>query len=185
MADRSLKYLRPFQGGIFTEAQKTEYINRVYDPKEIAETEYYQTIEKYLQHFDLISPAEYTKDEADKEFRHIQSITVMPDCIFHRKRELIEEGLRFQQTPYAGGEAKAVIRSRIEELTLNVNIYSNRWPDHIDRDTICVDMEDNTVNLRNRRTEIHRSQLKYEFDEETGKGAGLRLDTVDQEEFFV
>ena len=185
VADRSLKYLRPFQGGIFTEVQKTGYINRVYDPKEIEETEYYQTIEKYLQHFDMISPAEYTKEEADKEFRHIQSITVMPDCIFHRKRELIEEGLRFQQTPYAGGEAKAVIRSRIEELTLNVNIYSNRWPDHIDRDTICVDAEDNIVNLRNRRTDIHRSQLKYEFDEETGKGAGLRLDTVDQEECFI
>ena len=78
-----------------------------------------------------------------------------------------------------------MIRSRIEELTLNVNIYSNRWPDHIDRNTIYVDMEDDAVNLKNRRTDIHRSQLKYEFDEETGKGAGLRLDTVDQEECFI
>ena len=188
MAERSLKYLYPCQGGIFTEARKTEYINRVYDPKEIKETNYYQTIEKYLEHFDTISPAEYTKEEADREFRNIRSITVMPDCIYEEKRELIEECLRFQQTHWAGGEVKAVIRSRIDELTLNVNIYSNRWPEHIDRDTVYVSTEDNSgkgTNRKSGRTDIHRSQLRYEFDEETGKGAGLGLDKADQEECFV
>ena len=81
-----------------------------------------------------------------------------------------------------------MIRSRIDELTLNVNIYSNRWPEHIDRDTVYVSTEDNSgkgTNRKSGRTDIHRSQLRYEFDEETGKGAGLGLDKADQEECFV
>ena len=54
-----------------------------------------------------------------------------------------------------------------------------------DSATPLSEKEDDAVNLKNRRTDIHLSQLKYEFDEETGKGAGLRLDTVDQEECFI
>ena len=77
MTDRSLKYLRPFQGGIFTEAQKTGYINRVYDPKEIEETEYYQTIEKYLQHFDMILPLNIPKK---KRIKSSGIFRVLPSC---------------------------------------------------------------------------------------------------------
>ena len=49
-----------------TESDKSEYINKVYCTDEIKDTDYYRDIEKFLAMFKELTPAEYSKSEADE-----------------------------------------------------------------------------------------------------------------------
>ena len=186
LLERSLKFLRLYEGVIFTEAMKSEYIQKVYDPKEIKGTKYYKKIERNLSHLETIHPEDYTKEEADQEFRKIDSITVMPDKIYRENRDMVLGSLHFLTAPYVGREAKALVRSKLNDLTLNINCYFGRYPDKIDKGIIYPDNGDTeNYKYKTQMMEIHRSQYKYDFDEINCCGSGLLLDSVEEEEFFL
>ncbi|WP_235395312.1 CRISPR-associated helicase Cas3' [Faecalicatena contorta] len=174
--ERSLNLLRKYENVILSEKQKIEYINRVYCTEEILKTNYYQEIKKYLKLFDTINPLEYSKREADEKFRDIKSITVVPDIIYRENREIFERGIELFQTPHVSREIKSVFTSKLNSLTLNLNLYS-----HI-KD---VDVDTIGQNGKKKICDIHRARMKYEFDINTGRGRGLLLNEKEEEDFIL
>lgn len=53
-------------------------------------TKYYEEIEYWLEHFSTIHPIEYTKEDVDKKFRNIHSITVLPDTLYEENQVLLK-----------------------------------------------------------------------------------------------
>lgn len=169
MYERSVTFLKKYEDIIFTEEMKTEYINQVYKTEEITETSYYKEIERFLGHFHEVKPAEYSKQEADEEFRLIRSITVLPEKIYKEHRELFEYGCDFMKKPHVGSDIKNIIRTKMESLTLSLSLYHGRYPEGVDKAVI-------------RDTDIHRTKLKYEF--QNGRGRGLLLDEMEEDDWM-
>lgn len=167
MYNRSFEFLEKYQGHIFTEEQKNKYISEVYDAEQIRDTNYYKKIEEYLNFFENIKPLDYDKKESDEKFRDINSLTVIPDSICIENEDVIEACIEFLKHSNIGKEGRAIIHSKLNLLTLNLNIY-HKYPKHVDR---------NTIN----GTNIHRSSLKYEFDPYKCSGRGLLPEEERQE----
>lgn len=169
--DRSVEMLRKYDGEFFSETQKKEYINDVYDTKQIKNTNYFKQIEKYIANFKNLQPLEYDSKEVDEEFRRINSVTVMPDKIYDKYSNLIECITDFLETSNVDRSVRSILKSKLASITLSVNIY-HQLPKGIDRSTI-------------KPLDIYRTNLKYDFDESIGNGMGLVLDQFADEAFFV
>lgn len=148
--DRSADLLRKYAGEIISEADKTKYINEVYDVASIKKTKYFRQIEENLEHFQALMPSEYDAQEAKDDFRAIRSVTVIPDKVYHQNQDFIEEIDRFISVPHMDKGVRNLLKSRIMSMTLSLNINYG-IPQGIDRGTIG-------------RNDIHRTSLKYDFD---------------------
>ena len=175
--NRSIKCLKKYENMLFTEEMKTAYINEVYDIDAIKGTKYYMEIEKYLKLFKEIRPTEYKKIAVDKEFRNIESITVIPDSIYDSNQGFLEDGIEVLKTAYIGPEVKNIIRTKITDLTLGMPIYSARLY-AVDRG--CIGQSGTK-----RILDIHRIPSQYEFDVENFSGRGLILEKKEDEAIFV
>lgn len=164
MYDRSLDLLAQYENLEFVERMKTTYMNQVYDPDKIKKTSYYEEIEDCLQRLSKIHPVDYKLKEA--EIRKIDSVTVVPEDIYQEKMDLFEYGTDFLRKSNISKETKSLIRSKLEDMTLNLSIYNNKFPENVDR--VSVGFKD-----CKKVTDIHRTEYKYEFDPRTGKGQGL------------
>lgn len=161
--ERALEHLKEYEGDIFTEENKTKYMNEVYNIEEIRNTKYFKEIETYLNLFENIHPTEYLAKEA--EVRNINSITIVPERIYQEKKEVFDAGIEFLSKPNIGRETRSLIKSKLQDLTLSLPIYQ-KFPEKVDKKTIG--------NGRKRKVmDIHRATYKYEFEFETGKGMGL------------
>lgn len=80
--------------------------------------------------------------------------------------DLFENGTDFLRKSNISKETKSLIRSKLEDMTLNLSIYNNKFPENVDR--VSVGFKD-----CKKVTDIHRTEYKYEFDPRTGKGQGL------------
>ena len=67
--ERSWECLGVYENRIFTEEQKINYINEVYDTEKIVNTEYYKEIEAYLEYFQKLPVNELSKMDGKKKFR--------------------------------------------------------------------------------------------------------------------
>lgn len=157
--DRSVALLKMFDDKLLSEADKVEYINQVYDLEYIKGTQYFQQIEKYIDHFKTLLPAEYDAREVQEEFRAIQSITVMPDTIYDQNREVIQSIAGLLETPHIDTGIRKLLKSRLADMTLSLSITYG-IPDGIDKCTIGL-------------FDIHRTALCYDFDGESGLGLVL------------
>lgn len=173
---RSLDKLHQYVGKTLSEKEKIDYINQVYCAEEIMDTSYYKEIEKYLKHFEELTPLEYSKQETDEKFRNIQSITVVPDSIYDENQIIFEKSIEVLECPHIGRNVKSVFTAKLNDLTLNLNRYGNMKG----VDVATVGEKGNCKIL-----DIHRINLKYEFDRETGKGCGLLLKQIEDEQFFI
>lgn len=167
--DRSADLLKMRKGKLFSESDKVNYINEVYHIEQIQKTEYFRQIEKNIRHFNELSPAEYEAKEAKKDFRAIQSITVMPDSIYNQNRDLIQSIIELLDTPYFDKGIRKSLKSKLADMTLSLTIYGT-IPDGIDKSS-------------NGLFDIHRTRLQYDFDGD--KGVGLLLDKMEDEDFFI
>jgi len=167
--DRSVDLLREKEGKLFSEPDKTAYIDMVYDVEQIRRTAYFEQIEKNMAKFEELWPAEYDAKEAQEEFRAIQSITVMPDAVYHANLEEIEAIRRSLNMPYIDKGTRKLQRARLAEMTLSLNPRYG-LPDSVDKESIGI-------------AGIHRTRLKYDFDGSTG--LGLQLDKVEDEDIFI
>ena len=98
----------------------------------------------------------------------IKSISVIPDEIYNENQEFIENYQEIICARYLGQEAKAILNSKLNELTLSVTLYNRGSWIGIDKDVI-------------KNTDIHRSMYEYVFDENTGKGIGLSRKTMEDD----
>lgn len=164
--DRSLELLSKYEHILFSEDKKTAYMNEVYSVDGVKETIYFENIQKDLKLFSEIHPTEYSADEA--EVRDIRSVTIVPENVYVENQNLFEYGVEFLKKPNMSREARSLIKSKLENLTLSLNLYQ-KFPAEVDRTTIGVS--------ENRKiTDIHRAQYNYEFDIESGKGCGILFD---------
>lgn len=164
--DRSLELLSKHEHILFSEDKKTAYMNEVYSVDGVKETIYFENIQKDLKLFSEIHPTEYSADEA--EVRDIRSVTIVPENVYVENQNLFEYGVEFLKKPNMSREARSLIKSKLENLTLSLNLYQ-KFPAEVDRTTIGVS--------ENRKiTDIHRAQYNYEFDIESGKGRGILFD---------
>ena len=164
--DRSLELLSKYEHILFSEDKKTAYMNEVYSVDGVKETIYFENIQKDLKLFFEIHPTEYSADEA--EVRDIRSVTIVPENVYVENQNLFEYGVEFLKKPNMSREARSLIKSKLENLTLSLNLYQ-KFPAEVDRTTIGLS--------ENRKiTDIHRAQYNYEFDIESGKGRGILFD---------
>lgn len=164
--DRSLELLSKYEHILFSEDKKTAYMNEVYSVDGVKETIYFENIQKDLKLFSEIHPTEYSADEA--EVRDIRSVTIVPENVYVENQNLFEYGVDFLKKPNMSREARSLIKSKLENLTLSLNLYQ-KFPAEVDRTTIGLS--------ENRKiTDIHRAQYNYEFDIESGKGRGILFD---------
>lgn len=164
--DRSLELLSKYEHILFSEDKKTAYMNEVYSVDGVKGTIYFENIQKDLKLFSEIHPTEYSADEA--EVRDIRSVTIVPENVYVENQNLFEYGVEFLKKPNMSREARSLIKSKLENLTLSLNLYQ-KFPAEVDRTTIGLS--------ENRKiTDIHRAQYNYEFDIESGKGRGILFD---------
>lgn len=167
--ERSADLLQKKEGKLFSESDKTAYINAVYDVERLKRTKYFQQVEKNLDCFQELWPAEYDAGKAQEDFRAIQSITVIPDAVYNEKLDEIEKIQNLLREPYIDKVTRKLQKARIADMTLSLNTCYG-FPDNIDRDTIGM-------------FDIHRTRLKYDFDGYTG--LGLLLDKTEDDDIFI
>ena len=174
--ERSVNYLKKYENIQFSEQLKTEYMNYVYATEEIKNSEYYKEIEKTLKELEEIHCAEYTKKEVDRQFRGIESVIVMPERIYEKNREFIDKSIELLSVAYMGQEIKTMIRKRLEDLTVSVSGFKSKK----------MQADQMTIGQREQKkvTNIHRANVKYEFDEEACRGRGLVLNEEETDNFF-
>ena len=76
--NRAVDFIKEYDNKIFTEEQKLEYINKVYNSKELENSDYLESINKNYEALKNLSPAFIDKSQATDLFRAIDSVTVMP-----------------------------------------------------------------------------------------------------------
>ena len=171
---RSVDCLRKYDGMLLSESDKKVYIDEVYDIEKIKNTEYYNQIDRSIAKFSTINPLEYDSKDADGDFRNMDSITVIPDRIYNDNREFIDVIAETINTPGVHSGVRKILKSKLESITLNLNIRNKHcYPNGVDYDTIKKSLD------------IHRANLKYDFDETKGRGIGMLLDVLEDEVFFV
>lgn len=167
--DRSVELLKHKDGELLSETDKIEYIKAVYDVNQIRKTSYFQQIEENLKHLKTLTAAEYDMKTAQKKFRGIQSICVMPDCVYEDNVRLIESIRSLLQMPHVQTGIRKLLKDKLAGMTLSLTVQYG-IPDGIDKDTIAA-------------FDIHRTGLRYEFDGVTGQG--LILEKVQDEGLFL
>lgn len=108
----------------------------------------------------------------DYDFREINSITLIPDDEYYNSCDIIEKEIELLQTPRVDREIRQLIRSDILDRTLSLNLYSSKYG--VEGIDTCIE-----------GTNIHRTSMRYEFDEETGTGVGLDLFNKNDEDNFL
>lgn len=167
--DRSINLLKRKDGQLFSEVDKVNYINDVYNVEQIQDTKYFRQIEENINKFKTLHPCDYDKKETDEEFRDIKSITVIPDTIYNQNCEMIQSIKELMEIPYVDKSIRKLLKMKIADMTLSLNtIYG--IPDGIDRSTIEF-------------FDIHRTTLSYDFD--GNRGRGLLLDKIEDENNFI
>lgn len=76
--NRTVDFIKEYDNKIFTEEQKLEYIEKVYNTKELEKSDYLKSIYDNYNILEKLSPAFIDKSQAVDLFRAIDSVTVMP-----------------------------------------------------------------------------------------------------------
>ena len=153
--------------------KKNEYINRVYCTEDLVDTAYYKNIESALENFKKINQAEYSKAEVDKQFRDINSVTVIPDNIYDQNIDFIDNCLNIINNRYIKKDIRSIIMSKISDMTLSLPIYNRyKLPELVDECVIKTRGKDIDY-IKQVEMNIHRTRRMYEFDMEKCMGRGL------------
>lgn len=79
---RAVDFIKEYDNKIFTEEQKLEYIEKVYNTKELEKSDYLESINKNYEALKNLPTAFIEKSQATDLFRAIDSVTVMPKGIY-------------------------------------------------------------------------------------------------------
>ena len=168
---RSVKYLTEYTHGVMFESDKSEYIKKVYCTEEIKNSEYYRNIERFLAMFKELTPAEYSKSEVDEKFRDIKSIKIIPDNIYENNRETISECLDIIHNSDVDRKAKNDARAKLDSYVIAIQLYAyKKYPDGIDHNVIPG-------------SDIHKSCMRYDFNDKDLTGEGLILGEYEKDIF--
>lgn len=119
----SVEHIQEYNNQIFTEEDKQDYINKVYDIEKLKKKNYYNTIEKNIKDLEILPIGGIDKGTAEEQFRNIQNITVIPRIFY---KELNEKNI-FQKYEEAFGEDKIDIIDEIMDYTLSAPLYFKEY----------------------------------------------------------
>lgn len=123
----SVEHIQEYNNQIFTEEDKQDYINKVYDIEKLKnidnENSYYKTIKKNIEDLKIFPIGGIDKGTAEEQFRNIQNITVIPRIFY---KELNEKNI-FQKYEEAFGEDKIDIIDEIMDYTLSTPLYFREY----------------------------------------------------------
>lgn len=119
----SVEHIQEYNNKIFTEEDKQDYINKVYDIEKLKKKNYYNTIEKNIKDLEILPIGGIDKGTAEEQFRNIQNITVIPRIFY---KELNGKNI-FQKYEEAFGEDKIDIIDEIMDYTLSAPLYFEKY----------------------------------------------------------
>ena len=123
----SVEHIQEYNNKIFTEKDKQDYINKVYDIEKLKnidnENSYYKTIKKNIKDLEIFPIGGIDKETAEEQFRNIQNITVIPRIFY---KELNGKNI-FQKYEEAFGEDKIDIIDEIMDYTLSAPLYFKEY----------------------------------------------------------
>ena len=96
----------------------------MYCTEELVDTAYYQNIKKALDNFQIIKEAEYSKQEADRQFRNINSVTIIPDNIYNQNIDFIDNCLKIINDIYIKMDIRCIFTSKISDMTLSLPTFN-------------------------------------------------------------
>jgi len=128
--ERSLKYIGMISDHLVTEEEKEDYIKKVYSYEELRDSSkcdkgrFYSEIEEAIKKFKGLHPGIYSKNEAVKLLRDIQSYAYIPISIYNQVLEFGEFDDLVKQAVLSGtGGIQA--EQRIKDLSVSVPYPEN------------------------------------------------------------
>ena len=118
----SVEHIQEYNNQIFTEEDKQDYINKVYDIEKLKKKNYYNTIEKNIKDLEILPIGGIDKETAEEQFRNIQNITVIPLKFY--EKELKDILQKYDET---FGEEKMDIIEEIMNYTLSAPLYFKEY----------------------------------------------------------
>lgn len=163
IVERSLKYIHLYEEKYFSEIDKQQYIQSVYNTKDIKETNYYQKIHYILNKIDSIQPGQFTKEEAMKNFRAVSTVQVVPEEIYNSVefQEILSKLEKCKDF-----KDKLSIQTHLEEYTMNITPYNGLSKENIVRSTISSMFPEINIHriFRFYNSDIGLTTDKYEED---------------------
>jgi len=125
--NRAVDFIKEYDNKIFTEEDKQDYINKVYDIEKLKNIDnknsYYNTIKKNIEDLEIFPIGGIDKGTVEEQFRNIQNITVIPRIFY---KELNKKNI-FQKYEEAFGEDKIDIIVEIMDYTLSAPLYFREY----------------------------------------------------------
>ena len=119
----SVEHIQEYNNEIFTEEDKQDYINKVYDIEKLKKKNYYNTIRDNIKDLELLPIGGIEIGTTKEQFRNIQNITVIPRIFYN---ELIEKNI-FQKYDETFGEERMDIIEKIMNYTLSAPLYFEKY----------------------------------------------------------
>ena len=123
----SVEHIQEYNNEIFTEEDKQDYINKVYEIERLKkldnENSYYKKIKKNIKDLELLPIGGIEIGTTKEQFRNIQNITVIPRIFYN---ELIEKNI-FQKYDETFGEERMDIIEKIMNYTLSAPLYFEKY----------------------------------------------------------
>ena len=156
--DRSVEYLKKFLGKIFTEEEKIEYINKVYNAQDLKIGEFANKINSAIKECEDMLPFYLSKEEAQKKIREITSVSLIPISTYNKIN--------------ANGDFDSLISKSIDKSLGYIERIKaeNKIKEYVV--TVSHDISDNHKE-RIDGTDMFITDYEYEFDEATMTGRGL------------
>lgn len=167
---RSVRFIKNYSGKYFTENEKIEYINQVYDDKdkEIKQSQYYKEIEKQLYRLKTYQCNDWTKEDAKKAFRDISTEKIIPKSIYN---ELLSDGTWDKLINQINGinkKDRILAETELSNHCISIHI-SNKL-----KNKIIHDYEDLNIKI-----------IDLEYDFKDGYGPGLKYDSKEEEDNYL
>ena len=123
---RSLDFLGAYADKPFLEEDKQKYINQVYDINGIKETKYYKNFDKEREKLEDLKNGFLDKKLAQKAFREIESVAVIPFKFADEARVLEQEISDLVKKDERDFLKISKLKENLRDLTLSINPYSTK-----------------------------------------------------------
>ncbi len=118
----TIKALENFNDKILTDENKQELMEKVYDTEKIKTTKFYEKFEKNMELLNLGFEAE-NKSEAQKLFRDILNINVIPEKIYQENLEDIEKNIETALDKSKSYPEKLQAFYKLNQYTLSLPLF--------------------------------------------------------------
>lgn len=171
---RSAEALRKY-GGILSEKDKAELVNCVYDAEALCKSNFYKSVEDGISELKNILSDIYSAEKAEKKFRDIQSVAVIPDNIYDAKIDDIDRFIDIIRNEESSLYEKKHAEERLFDMTVSVNFMKYRK----------IIESPKVLNYGNGKMFYRINGMDYDFDACSLRGFGLNLKTTESDDEFI